>query len=379
MIKTLTEKFNPLLFLASLGAGGIAVSAFIFIQYGGLFSGQGLATLADVTQTPLTISLEIIMVIFSIIHMVLSVLFFISYAQWKKTEAYQTLLNDPLSHSSLMAPIVSLAMSMNIVIAVIRYFSEMMSSHFQDLFLPAFIAYVLLWLWGVSTSIKLMKKSLTVEFDTTKIHFGWLLQPFALSMIMVTGSGFAALAKNTDTISYNTDIAAMSAFLVTIIGTMTAFLFVTKMVTIFQNHFHRDDVLDNHFKPTYLIVIPILTLFGISAYRLGHYLNHVFHAPILFTLAKLIVFALFAFQVWYFAFGLSMMRGYWKGYLLKNFHISQWGLVCPFVAFVALGLFFANSFFLNTYFISFLMAVFAFVIGLFFFLLKRQIANIWKS
>jgi len=33
MYKNLTEKFNPLVFLSALGAGGISVAAFVIIQY----------------------------------------------------------------------------------------------------------------------------------------------------------------------------------------------------------------------------------------------------------------------------------------------------------------------------------------------------------
>ena len=80
MFQKIKKDFNPLIFLASLGAGGVAVSAFIIIQYG-IFTGKGLATFSQITQTPLSISMEIIMVIFSAIHIALTVLFFSGFSQ----------------------------------------------------------------------------------------------------------------------------------------------------------------------------------------------------------------------------------------------------------------------------------------------------------
>lgn len=129
-------------------------------------------------------------------------------------------------------------------------------------------------------------------------------------MITVTGTGFAALAKNTESISYNADVAGAAAFLSVISGTMAVFLLSVKMFSIFKKHLHREGTLENHFMPTYLIVLPIITLLGISLFRLGHYAEHIFDAPILFSIAKIGVFVLFAFEVWYLGFGLAMIKDY---------------------------------------------------------------------
>lgn len=376
MLKKIKNKFNPLLFLSSLGAGGIAVSGFILIQYGGLFEGKGLAILAEVPQTPLVLALEAIMIVFGFIHLVLTIMFLAGHFNWKKTKAYKEYKENPLVNSGLITPLLSLAMSMNVVIAVVRYFSDAMSSNFQTMMAPAFIVFVILWIATVLTSISLLKKSFTNSFDVDKIHFGWLLQPFALTMVSVTGAGFAALAKNTAAIGYNADIAGMAAFLVLISGGMAVFLTLVKMFSIFKKHLHRDGALEDQFMPTYLIVIPILTLLGITVFRLGHYAEHIFHEPLLFVFAKIIMLGLYAFQLWYFVFGLFMLKGYWNGYLAKKFHVSQWGLICPFVALTALSGFVFHAFFANQIFLVLILVLFAFTIGLFFYLLKRQFSCI---
>jgi hypothetical protein len=109
-------------------------------------------------------------------------------------------------------------------------------------------------------------------------------------MVTVTGTGFAALAKNPE-------LAKMAAFLSLISGVMAVFLTFVKMSAIFKKHLNREGTVANQFMPTYLIVIPILTLFGISIFRLGHYAEHVYHLPVLMVLAKIILLVLFAFQI----------------------------------------------------------------------------------
>ena len=365
MIKNIKKKFNPLLFLSSLGAGGIAVSGFIVLQYCGFFHGKGLATFSDIPQTPLAIFLEGIMVVFGIIHAYLTVVYFIGLGSWKKTDAYKKFIENPLVNSGIMAPYVSVAMSMNVIIAVVRYFSETLSSNFQAIMLPAFIFFVYLWSATVFRVMSLLKIAFTRSFDVDKIHFGWLLQPFAVAMITVTGSGFAALAK--DHI-----IAGAAAFMVLVSTSMVIFLTAVKMFAVFKRHLQRDSEFEDQFMPTYLIVVPIVTLLGITVFRMGHYGQHLFHNDVVFLFAKIIMIALYAFQVWYFVFGLMMLNRYWSDYFGKKFHVSQWGLVCPFVALGALSGFVYKAFFPNQFYLTFILANLTGVSLLFFYLLSRQ-------
>lgn len=365
MINKIKEKYNPLLFLSSLGAGGIAVSGFILIQYTGFFTGKGLATFASVEQTMPVLFLEAIMIVFAIINAYLTIVYFIGKSAWQKTAEAKEYEQNPLVNSGLMAPYVSLLMSMNVIIAVVRYFSELLSSNFQNIMLPAFIAYIILWAFTVYKVLFLLKTAFVKSFDVDKIHFGWLLQPFSLAMATVTGSGFAALA-------HDKTIAGFAAFMSAMTMTMVIFLTSVKIFSIFKKHLNRDSALDNQFMPTYLIMIPIITLLGIAIFRFGHYLDHTFHAPLLFLIAKIIMILLYAFELWYFAFGLMMLKDYWKNYLSGTFHVSQWGLICPFVALGALSGFVYKVFYQNQIFLAAMFMLLTGVVGLYFFLLNRQ-------
>ena len=128
----------------------------------------------------------------------------------------------------------------------------------------------------------------------------------------------------------------------------------------------------DQFMPTYIIVIPIITVFAISFFRLGHYSEHVLHAENIAAMMKFGMITAFAFQVWYFWFGLVMLKDYWKTYFRSHFHVSQWGLICPFVGFSVLGGFVFNLFAPYMVFFYFLIFILALVSLMYLYLLKRQ-------
>ncbi len=365
MFKNLVEKFNPLIWLSALGAGGVSIAAFIILQYT-IWTGKGLANFAAIEQTGSVMFLEWVMILFGLIHLVLTLYYAAANLKWIKTEKYQEYKENPLVNAGLMASLVSLSMSLNVVIGVVRYFSDYMVQNFQTMMLPGFIAFAILWFIIVNEEILLLSKSFTKGFDMDKIHFGWLLHPFALGMITVTGTGLAAM-------SHTEWIASASAFMSLIAGTMGMFLMSVKLFSIFTKHFHQEGSLDNQFAPTYIIIIPIITVFAISFFRLGHFAEHALDAENIMPMIKFGMITAFAFQIWYFWFGLVMLKDYWKGYFKNTHHVSQWGLICPFVGFVALGAFVFKLFASYLFFQYILLAILVFVSLLYLFLLKRQL------
>jgi len=330
--------FSPLLFLASLGAGGITVIPFAFLQYV-LPHGPGLITRAEVMQanfSPLHsaffLSLDAIMIVFTLVHIILSVIFFKALIGFIKDSGYKNFINDPLKNSAILAPFISIVMTMNVMIGPVRYFLPQMSENLQAMMLPALLFWILLFVLLMRVEIKLLKTSFEKGFDVSKITFGWLLHPFALGMLTVTGTGIAAMAKSPD-------IAHTAAFLSFISGSMGMFLFVVKLMSLFQKHFAGEGLGEKQFLPSFLIVIPNITLYAISAFRIGHYLekHHGFHLDSYFLMVIAIAFA---FETWYFLFGFALLRDYFnKNYFKKEFHVTQWGLVCPFVAYGVLASF----------------------------------------
>lgn len=332
------KKFNPLHFLASLGAGGISVAPFVYFQYI-MPHGKGLATFNEMAETavaalgaPVFYLMAFVMILFASIHIVLTVKLLADFFAWRKSDDFKAYINNPQTNTSIMAMFTSIGMTFNVFIGVIRFFVPALQANFQALMLPALVAWAILWFLMMRTEIGILKSGFEKDFDINKISFGWLTQPFALGMFTVSGMGIAAMAKDAN-------IAHTAAFLALTSGTMGLFLLSVKLVSVFKSHFSMSAMPERQFLPSFLIVVPITTLYAISAFRFGHYLEHQFgfhlHAYFL-----AVITIPFAFQTWYFAFGISMLKNYFqRDFFRKEYYPTLWAFICPFVGYSVLGSF----------------------------------------
>jgi len=364
------KRFDPLSFLMSLGAGGISVIPFAFLQYT-YPHGPGLIRLSDIAHGSLPsegeilmLILEAIMVVFSLLHLGLSAILLKGLLGWDK-ESYKEQLNDPLRNAALLAPFISLIMTMNVFIGPVRFFIPAFADNLQAMLLPALVFWALIWIWLIGTVINLLRISFSSSFDVSKISFGWLLHPFALGMLPVTGTGIAAMAKDPA-------IAHSAAFLSLVSGSMALFLLTVKLISIFKSHFAAPGLPAKQFMPSFLIVVPVITLLAISAFRLGHYAENMFGEHLgLYFMA--VTTSAFAFEVWYLMFGLALMKDYLKDHFFKSeFYVTQWGLICPFVAFAVLGSFVYSTFVQSPLLYGTILFTTLSTIALFFLLLYRQ-------
>ncbi|MBN1825484.1 MAG: hypothetical protein JW958_04390 [Candidatus Eisenbacteria bacterium] len=365
------QTFSPLIYLASLGAGGISVIPFAFLQYThphpkGLVRIEHLAG-ADVSavQQALFFGLEAVMILFVLIHVVLSLAFLPGLIRWIRGGEYSDFMRDPLKNGGILAPFISLCMTMNVFVGPVRFFIPGLADNLQGLMLPALIGWAILWFFVLRMEIKLMRISFVESFDYHKVSFGWLLHPFALGMITVTGTGFAALAQSPA-------IAHTAAFLSLVSGTLGLFLLGVKLISVFNSHFAARGLPEKQSLPSFLIVVPNVTLYAISGYRLMHYLHAKWdmHTEVF---SFLIITLSFAFELWYVVFGLRLLSDYLKNHFPKReFYVTQWGFVCPVVAFAVLGSFFYKVFVPNPLTYAFVLLTALSAVVLFFHLLKKQ-------
>jgi hypothetical protein len=363
------EKFTPLYWLSSLGAGGIAVAFFAIFNYmyehpKGLVTMSQIHGLFGVYPAWFLIFLEFVMVAFIILHFVLTIKLIPVTLRWLKTDFFRDFRQDPMRNAALMAPFISITMTMNVFIGPIRYLFPVFSDNLQAMMLPGFLFWAFLWILIMALEIKLLALSFSKGFDVAKISFGWLLHPFALAMLTVTGTGMAALANDTS-------LANLAAFMSVVSGTMGIFLFGVKLISLFKSHFASEALPDKQFLPSLLIVVPNITLFAISLFRLGHFLEK-HHGAELGVYFMVVITVAFALETWYLMFGLVLLNSYFKNHLAKEFHVSQWGLICPFVAYSVLGAFMYPLFAPIGAFFWFIYLVVAFTIALFLFVLYKQ-------
>lgn len=332
----MNKQYNPLIFLAALGAGGISVFPFAFLQYVHPH-GKGLVTAAEIFNSNhwpvwVYVILSAIMIVFAAIHFILLFQFLPQLFKFRKTEAYSELMDNPLANTAILAPFIAIVMSMNAFIGPIRFFVPLFSDNFQALMMPALVVWLIIGALLLHTEFALLITAFKKGFDVGKINFGWMLHSFALSMYTVTGTGIAALAKDSG-------IANLAAFVALITGTMGIFLFFVKIITIFQSHMAADNLPEKQFMPAFLIVIPNITLYAISLFRFGHFLEkqHGVHLDAYFLV---VITVSYAFATWYMLFGLTLLKDFIKNDLFsKHYYVQLWGIICPFVAYAVLGSF----------------------------------------
>lgn len=334
------KNYTPLVFLASLGAGGVSVMPFVLMQYT-IEHGPGLITRSQLWARDMSAmaqmyyyALEAVMVLFVLIHIGLTIWFAIKLVSWIRTDSFPELIKDPLKNTAILAPLISLLMTMNVLIGPVRYFSPAISGNLEQLFLHAMLFWSFMFFVVMFTEIKLLEISFRSGFDINRIHFGWLLHPFLLGMLTVVGTGIAAMSKDVV-------ISSSAAFMSLICGSMGIFLLIVKMVILFKSHFQSTGLPEKHFLPSFLIVIPNITLFAISAFRLGHYLEGAYGFE-MGAYFYLVVGLSFGFEFWYMLFGFSLLVDYFRQNHFKDFYVTQWGLICPLVAFAVLGAFAYN-------------------------------------
>lgn len=332
------KKFSPLSFLAAVGAGGISIIPFAFLNYT-VPHAKGLIKLADLTagtwsvwQEILFYGLEVVMLVFAFLHVLLLISLFHRFFHFLGSSDYTELMENPLKNNSILTPFIALAMTMNVLIGPVRFFVPTLSQNLQLLMLPALLVWLVLLLAFFRLEIKTLKSLFLKSVDLTKVGFGWLLDVFALSMLAVTGSGIAALAKSPA-------IAHTAAFFSLMGASMAIFFLVIKVVLVFQKHFAEKSLPEKQFLPSFLNLVPAVTLLTITFFRLGHYLEaqFSFHIDWYFTL---LVTGAFAFETWYLIFGLALLKDYFLQHHFEREHYpAQWALICPFVAYGVLGSF----------------------------------------
>lgn len=362
--------------LSALGAGGIAVSGFAFLNYT-VEHGKGLITYGQLHAKDLPTSLalfygffETYMAIFTIIHFALLAFLIKKYLVWKKTTDFQNIANDPITSSSFLIIYIALFMSLNVVIGVVRYFIPLFSENFQIIMPYGFAAWLAIWIAMMWQEVKLLSASVSKKYDFSKINFSWMLHPFSLGMATVTGTGIAALATNQN-------LAHSAAFISMISLTMSLFLLIIKSTTLFRNYFSGEGLPEKQYLPSMLNIVPIFTVLGISLFRYGHYFERNFNAHLgpFFVVVTMLTLA---FETWYLAFGFYLLRDYLTKDVKKEFHPSQWSLICPLVAYVVMGSFTYFTFFRNHAFIWIITVITIALIGLYFYLLARQIRQ-WAT
>jgi hypothetical protein len=347
MTKILGESYSPIYFLNALGAGGLAVSFFMYLMWMTPHKGSPIPTFATLTETfaqggALMRTLIAVgasgVAIFTFLHVRLLVWNLRNYAVWKKTPAYAALRGGN-AETQLMAIPLTLAMTVNAAFIVGAVFVPGLWAGREYLFPLALLGFTTTGVYGLRLYLAFLGRVLTEGgYDCAKSNnLGQMISVLALSMTAVGFSAAAAMSQEKAIVTI--------AFVGAVFFTAAAIVLgVIKLVLGFRAMMEYKAAAET--TPTLWIIIPILTVLGIAIYRLKMSLIHSFgvkEEP--GSLFAFLAFVL-AVQLFFGLIGWAVMRrvGYFEKWVDgPEMSPGSYALICPGVALFVFGNFFINA------------------------------------
>ncbi len=341
----LRENYSPLYFLSALGAGGLSVSFFMYLMfliphpgvpmttfdfaYPALLKGDWLSFVA---------AFCIVFIIgLGILHFKLLIWNIKQYNLYKKTEEFKTLISTN-AEVTLMALPLTFAMTINVCFVFGALFVPGLWTIIEYMFPFALIGFAVTGYYALKIFLEYFNRLLvTGDFDFTKNNnLSQMLSIFAFAMVAV---GFAAPGA----MSHHIEVNAIGLFGAIFFSAISILLLLIKLLLGFKGMFKHG--IAPEASPSLWIIIPILTLLGITFIRISFGLDHHFDQTLanssLFTLTSSVI----SLQIIFGLMGYKLMKsiGYFEEFVHgdKKSPVS-FALICPGVAFMVFGIFFIN-------------------------------------
>lgn len=348
LTKRPADSYSPLYFLASLGAGGLVVTFFMYLMFWVPHKGrpvpifEDIMTVFETGSTSLKSATLIAMIgiaVFAFLNIKHLLWNFSALAAFKKTDAYTKLRGSNAETTLLAAPLAT-AMTVNGLFIVGLVFVPGLWTIVEYLFPMALLAFLAIGVWAFSTIADFLGRVLTKGgvFDVTANNsFAQLLPAFAVAMVGVGLAAPAAMSTNTATVSASLVLSTFFGF--------TAIVYtVVAAITAFNSMLHHGTAKEAG--PTLMVVVPILTVLGILFLRQDHGLHVGFDAHV--TAGETMVFLsrLLTVQVIFLLLGVLVLRrqGYFTDFVFgSKTSPGSYALVCPGVALSVMIQFFVNK------------------------------------
>lgn len=340
----LAQNYNPLYFLAALGAGGLAVSFFLYPMFLIKHPDTPMVTFNHLWPiltdgnllSAALLALDLLVILFfAVLHIRLLAWNIREYRLFRQTEAFTRLMGSN-AEISLMAIPLTLAMTINVMFVLGALFVPNLWSVVEWLFPGALVGFMAVGVYAMRILVTYFARVLAeggVDFASNN-SLAPMIAIFALAMIAV---GLAAPAA----MSQIQTVQVISIVLSLFFFSAAALLAVIKLVLGFKAMMEHG--ISEAASPSLWIIIPILTLLGITWIRLSHGLHHGFDAhgspSSLFVLTATVL----STQILFGLIGWAVMKrlGYFRDYVRGDKgNAGTFALICPGVAFFVFGLFF---------------------------------------
>ncbi len=355
--RNLGAEYSPTLFLASLGNGGMAVGFYVYLHFMikhmkitvaghdkpvtvpmAEFNAVKQALTGGDMVTSVLVGLALAGILFFAARHYFFLIWNLSELKiFKQTPAYEAMLNSNREISLASIPL-TLGMSINVFFVLAAVFVPGVWSIVEYLFPGALLGFLAVGIYAIQIFVKFFSRALaTGDLNCAENNsLSMMIAVFAFSMLAV---GFAAPgAMSTTQLTSALGIIGSMFFLsaTILIGMMTLHMGFRAMM---EHGINKEN------SPTLWILIPILTLIGITVVRVDHglHMNLGVHTQPGGLFSKL--FFLTSLQVLFGLMGLFVMRkiGYFEEFINGNgkSHMS-YALICPGVALFVFGMFTLN-------------------------------------
>lgn len=342
------ETYSPIYFLASLGAGGLSVTFFMYLMFWIPHPNQPVPVFEDIASAFQTgaapIRVAIIaaamgIALFTALNLKSLFWNLAQLRQFKRSQAYENLSKSNAQSSLLAAPLAA-AMSVNGMFIVGLVFVPGLWSMIEYLFPIAMIVFLGLGIWAFSLIGTFLGRVLAQggQFALEGHNsFAQMLPAFALSMIGVGLAAPAAMSTVPSTVALS---LILSTFFAVVAILYAGFAGLSSLRSMLTNGVAKEAA------PTLMIVVPLMTVLGILFLRQNHGLHATFDlhsspADTMVFLARLL-----AVQLAFLALGMLVLRrqGYFADFVFgPTLSPGSYALVCPGVALSVMLQFFVNK------------------------------------
>ncbi|MBN1468904.1 MAG: hypothetical protein JW924_09275 [Fusobacteriaceae bacterium] len=347
MFKNFKGSYDPLYFLSSLGNGGLVITFFMYLMFMIKHPNTPLPTFEDISSVILNgnkfTAVLTIVVLSAIIYFAIANIKFLiwnikEYFKFRKTNMFKVLKTSN-SEVSLMAIPLSLAMTVNIIIITAVVFIPNLWLYVEYLFPFAVIIFSFIGIYALKIFSEYVSRIIVngdFNFDKNN-NLGQMISAFSFMMI---AAGFSSPAAMSTLKSVSSISTILSIFFTSIALSIILIKLIIGVKSILQKGIDKEGA------PSFLIIIPIFTIFGIIIVRLVSGISHTFlhHNPNpLIMFVALGIIASIQIIIAYVGYKVIKKTKYFDEFIYGEKHSSgSYSLICPGVAFMVLGMFFIH-------------------------------------
>lgn len=341
------QNYTPTYFLASLGLGGMAVSFFVYLTFMVEHKGLPMVTFDNIlpvfqgdssilTQALVAFAMLCVLVL-GVLHFKMLIWNIKQYKLFKTTEAFGQLKSSQAEVSLMVMPL-TFTMSINVGFVFGALFVPGLWGVVEFLFPFALLGfavcgYYALKIFGDYIARVIKDGGFNHEANN---NLSQMIAIFAFGMV---GVGFAAPGAMSHYITIN----AIGLFFAIMFSAIAIFVGFIKLVMGAKYMLSKGIAIET--APTIWILVPILTLLGITFIRISVGLDHHFGSVPskggMFALTS--VFMALEILIGILGYKVLVSLGYFEQYVYgdKKSAIS-YALICPGVAFFVFGMFFLH-------------------------------------